>query len=172
MFTFRADVSTGDTHPDVVLLHLHLVTRTGSNTGAVIHHKVVWRRPEWNVFKILKYPRQHPRQVVTFSLYTKPSRTHSRARTPTKIHIISSFISFTFYSITPCFCLTHVGISRHRTLRTCIWLWDCAPVGRSLGCRWKVEDTESHKLRCHWSSYKPTSKNTITHDQEVKGHWV
>lgn len=40
--TFRADISAGDAHLDPVLLHLHLVAGTGSDTGAVVHHKVIY----------------------------------------------------------------------------------------------------------------------------------
>jgi len=42
VITFRADVSAGDAHLDPVLLHLHLVAGTGSDTGAVVHHKVIY----------------------------------------------------------------------------------------------------------------------------------
>lgn len=41
VITFWADISTGDAHLDPVLLHLHLVAGTGSDTGAVVHHKVI-----------------------------------------------------------------------------------------------------------------------------------
>lgn len=39
---FGADISAGDAHLDPVLLHLHLIAGTGSDTGAVVHHKVMW----------------------------------------------------------------------------------------------------------------------------------
>ena len=41
--TFRSDVSAGNAHLDAILLDLHLVARAGSHTGAVVHHKVVYK---------------------------------------------------------------------------------------------------------------------------------
>lgn len=39
--TFWAYVGAGNAHLDPVLLHLHLVARTGSDTRAVVHHEVI-----------------------------------------------------------------------------------------------------------------------------------
>ena len=41
--TFRTDVGTWDAHFDSVLLHLHLVAWTRSDTGAVVHHEIIWQ---------------------------------------------------------------------------------------------------------------------------------
>lgn len=50
-FTFGADVSAGDTHLNAILLHLHLVSGTGSHAGALVHHKIIWRT-ETNILSV------------------------------------------------------------------------------------------------------------------------
>lgn len=53
---------------------------------------------------------------------------------------------------------TYVGISWRKTLRTCTWLWSCAPAEKTLGCTQTAEGTGSHTPRCRWNWCTPADK--------------
>lgn len=65
--TFRADVGAGDAHFDAVLLHLHLVAGTRSDTRAVVHHEIICRRDRRSVSRDAARTSRHRHQRVDSS---------------------------------------------------------------------------------------------------------